>query len=746
MLARLGRFTVLHRKAVLVGTAVFFVVAGALGGGVASRLVSGGFDDPSSESSRARDAIEREFGDQDPDVVLLVTARRGTVDDPDVVAAGNALTTELASERGVARAISYWALGNPPPLRSTDSRQALVVAALRGDDEEEHDTVEALSPRYSGRRGPITVGVGGFAETFRQVNEQVEEDLLRGELLAFPIVLLLMVLVFGSLVAAGLPLIVGVVAIIGTFLVLTIISSLTEVSIFSLNLTTGMGLGLAIDYSLFVVSRYREELRAGRVPHDAVVRTVQTAGKTVAFSALTVAISLAALLVFPLAFLRSFAYAGIGVSLLAGVVAVVCLPALLAVLGPRVNSLRLWRREPKPVGTGVWHRIATLVMRRPVPVAAIVIVGLLALGVPFLRIQFGLPDDRVLPPDLSSRQVQDDIRTRFDSDEARQLQVVASNLPDPAARAADVDEYAARLSRLPGAAGVETITGSYVDGQRVSGPGPLSPRFQADSAVWLAVVPSVEAYSEEGEQLAKDVRAARAPFSVLVTGPSAELVDSKESLFARLPIALAWVALATFVLLFLMFGSILVPIKALILNVLSLSATFGALVWIFQDGNLSGVLDFTATGTLPASIPLLLFCIAFGLSMDYEVFLLSRIKEEHDRTGDNTSSVAIGLERTGRIVTAAAVLISVVFLAFATSRVSFIKIFGIGLSVAVLMDAFVIRATLVPAFMRIAGEANWWAPRWMRRIHDRIGFSESEEKRESEPPAEEKVAEPVGSR
>jgi putative drug exporter of the RND superfamily len=744
MLARLGRFTVHHRKAVLVGTAVFFVLAGALGGGVASRLSSGGFDDPASESSRARDAIEREFGDQDPDVVLLVTARRGTVDDPDVVAAGNALTAELGSERGVARAISYWALGNTPPLRSTDSRQALVVAALRGDDEEEHDTVEELSPRYAGRRGPITIGVGGFAETFRQVNEQVEEDLLRGELLAFPIVLVLMVLVFGSLVAAGLPLIVGVVAIIGTFLVLTAISSLTEVSIFSLNLTTGMGLGLAIDYSLFIVSRYREELASGRDPHDAVVRTVQTAGKTVAFSALTVAISLSALLVFPLAFLRSFAYAGIGVSLLAGLVAVVGLPALLAILGPRVNALQLWKRKPKQVGTGVWHRIALLVMRRPVPVAAVVIVALLALGLPFLRIQFGLPDDRVLPPDLSSRQVQDDIRNRFSSDEARQLQVVAGDIPDPSARAADVDAYAASLSRLPGAASVETITGSYVDGQNVSGPGPLSPRFQADHAVWLAVVPSVEAYSEEGEQLAKDVRDARAPFPVLVTGPSAELVDSKESLFARLPIALGIVALATFVLLFLMFGSILVPIKALILNVLSLSATFGALVWIFQDGNLSGVLDFTETGTLPASIPLLLFCIAFGLSMDYEVFLLSRIKEEHDRTGDNTSSVAIGLERTGRIVTAAAVLISVVFLAFATSRVSFIKIFGIGLSLAVLMDAFVIRATLVPAFMRIAGEANWWAPRWMRRIHDRIGISEEPEP-PPEVPADDRVPESVGS-
>jgi RND superfamily putative drug exporter len=745
MLDRLGHFTVRHRKAVLVGTAVFFVVAAALGGGVASRLSSGGFEDPSSESSRAGDAIEREFGEQQPDLILLVTAKQGSVDDPEVAAAGRALTARLGSERGVARAISYWDLGSPPPLRSNDGRQALVIAALRGDEDDVHDTAEELSPRYSGGRGPITVGVGGFAEVFRQINKQVEEDLVRGELLAFPIVLLLTVLVFGSVVAAGLPLVVGVLAIVGTFLVLVVVSSLTQVSIFSLNLTTALGLGLAIDYSLFVVSRYREELRAGRAPQDAVVRTVQTAGKTVAFSAVTVAISLAALLVFPLAFLRSFAYAGIGVSLLAGAVAVVCLPSLLAALGHRVDSLRLWRREPKPVGQGVWHRIATVVMRRPVPIAITVIVVLLALGIPFLRIQFGLPDDRVLPPDLSSRQVQDDIRERFSSDEGGALQVVATGVDDPDTRTGDVDRYAAELSRLPGAARVDTFTGSFIDGRQVAGPGPLSGRFQTDDATWLSVVPSVEPYSDAGERLANDARDTSAPFPVLVTGPSAELVDSNESIFARLPIALGLVALTTFVLLFLMFGSVLVPIKALILNVLSLSAVFGALVWIFQDGNLSGVLDFTATGTLPVSILLLMFCIAFGLSMDYEVFLLSRIKEEHDRTGDNTSSVAMGLERTGRIVTAAAILISVVFLAFATSQVSFIKIFGIGLSIAVLVDAFVIRATLVPAFMRIAGEANWWAPKWMRRIHDRIGISETEEP-EPEPPAEERVTEPVGSR
>ncbi len=743
MLARLGRFTVAHRKAVLVGTALFFVLAATLGGGVASRLVSGGFNDPSSESSRADDAIEREFGKQQPDLVLLVTAKQGTVDEADVVTAADALTSELAAEPAVARAVSYWSTGNPPPLRSKDGGQALVLASLRGDDEKVLDAARELSPRYTIDRGPINVRVGGFSEVFRQVNERVEQDLVRAELIAFPIVLALMVLVFGSVVAAGLPLVVGAIAIVGTFLVLLIIASLTEVSIFALNLTTGLGLGLAIDYSLFIVSRFREELHGGRAPYDAVVRTVQTAGKTVAFSALTVAVALAALLVFPLAFLRSFAYAGIGVALVAGAVAVISLPALLAVLGLRVNSLRVFRRDPKPVGEGVWHRIATFVMRRPVPIAIAVIALLIVLGLPFLRIQFGLPDDRVLPTRASSRQVQDDIRSRFASNEALTLEVVASDIRDPAARAEDIDRYAVALSGTSGAARVDALTGSYIDGQRVAGPGPVTERFAGRNATWFSVVPAVEPYSDAGERLAHAVRDTPAPFPVLVGGNSAELVDSKASLFSRLPLAAGLIALATFVLLFLMFGSILVPIKALILNVLSLSATFGALVWIFQDGRLSGVLDFTPTGTLPTTIPVLLFCLAFGLSMDYEVFLLSRIKEEHDRTGDNARSVAIGLERTGRIVTAAAVLISVVFIAFATSGVSFIKIFGVGLAIAVLMDAFVIRATLVPAFMRIAGEANWWAPPTLRRLHDRIGISEAPEPASDES-TEEQVREPAG--
>ena len=607
MLARLGRFTVAHRKAVLAGTALFFVLAVTLGGGVASHLTSGGFTDPDSESSRAADEIKHNFGKQEPDLVLLVTAKRGTVDDAEVGSAANALTSELSAEPQVSRAVSYWSVGSPPPLRSTDGRQALVLASLRGGEDKMHDAAAELSPRYAGDHGAVTVGVGGFAEVFRQVNQQVSEDLLRAELIAFPITLALMVLVFGSVVAAGLPLLVGVLAIVGTFLVLLVVAALTDVSIFALNLTTGMGLGLAIDYSLFIVSRYREELHAGRAPNDAVVRTVQTAGKTVAFSALTVAVALAALLVFPLAFLRSFAYAGIGVALLAGIAAVVALPALLAVLGPRVNSLRLLRRDPKPVGEGVWHRIAMFVMRRPVPVALAVVGLLIVLGLPFLRIQFGLPDDRVLPSDVSSRQVQDDIRSRFASNEARTLEVVASSIGDPAARSDQIDRYAAGLSQVRGAARVDAVTGSYINGQQVAGPGPVTARFQARDATWLSVVPSVEPYSDAGERLTNAVRDTPAPFPVLVGGASAELVDSKASLFSRLPLAAGLIALATFVLLFLMFGSILVPIKALVLNVLSLSATFGALVWIFQDGHLSGFLDFTPTGTLPATVPLLLF-------------------------------------------------------------------------------------------------------------------------------------------
>src|SRR6266536_3568141 len=416
MLERLGRFIVRRWRGILIGTVIGVVVAAAFGGSLIQRLSNGGFTDPGSESERAEGVLGRAFHAGNPNLVLLVTARVGTVDDPAVSTAGTALTKEVLAEPGIQQAFSYWSLGSPRPLRSTDSRQAILLARIAGNADEVRDRVKELSPRYTRSTGPITIAVGGQAEVFRQVGTQVEKDLRKAETITFPIVLIL--LVFGSVVAAGLPLSIGALAVVGTLLVLRIISSLTDVSIFSLNLTTALGIGLGIDYSLFIVSRYREEMRHGLIAHEAVVRTVQTPGRTVLFSALTVAISLAAILIFPLFFLRSFAYAGIAVVALALLGAIVFLPALLAALGTRVDRWVLWHRTPKEVGEGVWHRIATFVMRRPVAIAVTVTAFLLILGAPFLRVSFGLPDDRVLPRVASSRQVQDQIRTNFSSQEA----------------------------------------------------------------------------------------------------------------------------------------------------------------------------------------------------------------------------------------------------------------------------------------------------------------------------------------
>jgi RND superfamily putative drug exporter len=465
-------------------------------------------------------------------------------------------------------------------------------------------------------------------------------------------------------------------------------------------------------------------MRHGFEPDEAVVRTVERAGRTVAFSALTVAVSLSALLVFPLYFLRSFAYAGVAVVLVAAIASIFSLPALLAVVGRRVDGGRLVRRREKVrEGAGFWHRMASTVMRHPVPIATAVIAVLVFLGLPFLRVHFSLPDERVLPTSAPSRVVSEELRRDFGSSEQNAFPVV---LPERVSDAA-VGRYAGALSKLNGVERVDAVTGSYIRGTRVLPPGPATRRFATNPAAgtWLSVVPAGEPLSSAGEQLAHAVRAVPAPAARLVGGDAAQLDDTKAAIGAKLPLAAGIIAISTFVLLFLMFGSVVVPLKALVLNTLSLTATFGAMVWIFQEGHGAGLLNFTPTGSLDTTTPILMFCIAFGLSMDYEVFLLSRIKEEHDRTGDNIHSVATGLEHTGSIVTAAAMLLAVTFLAFATSGVSFIKLFGIGLTVAVIVDATIVRATLVPAFMRLAGEANWWAPAPLRRFHDRFGLRES---------------------
>jgi RND superfamily putative drug exporter len=795
MLDWLARSLLRRRVLVLVAAVAVVALAAMFGAGVVSKLRSGGFEDPAASSTRAEAALRDTFHTGEPNLIVLVTANRGTVDQGDVASGGLELTRRLAAERDVSEVQSYWTI-KAAPLRSLDGRQALVLARIAGDDDATQKRAAQLATTFDGDRGSMRVEVGGQARVFGEVSDQVERDLSRAETIAVPITLVLLVVVFSSAVAGALPLAVGGFAIVGTLLVLRLLAGLTDVSVYALNLTTALGLGLAIDYSMFIVSRYREELRAGQEPADALVATMRTAGRTVLFSAATVAVALVALLVFPLYFLRSFGYAGIAVVALAAVGALVVLPALLAVLGRRIDSLPLpfgRRRAARAAAagaaagattagaaaagaaaagpgasaavagdlsgrSGAWHRIAMAVMRRPLPIATAVVAVLLVLGAPFLGVRFGLPDDRVLPTSASSRQVAEAIRHDFAARDASALQIVATGTGAPATRAAEIDSYATALSRLAGVARVDAMTGSYADGHELAAtaaqaaragaeppaaagataaPAQATPsqgadRFVAGSSTWLRVVPTVEAYSSAGENLVERVRTLPAPFAVEVGGPSAQLVDTKAAISDRLPLAVAVIAGTTLLLLFLMTGSLVIPVKALVLNLLSLSAVYGAMVFIFQDGHLSGLLGFTPTGTIDTSMPVLLSCIAFGLSMDYEVFLLSRIKEEYDRTGDTISSVATGLERSGRIVTTLAALLAIVFIAFATSQVTFLKLFGIGSALAIVVDATLIRALLVPAFMRLAGRANWWAPRPLRLLHDRIGLREDVPRRVAE--------------
>jgi putative drug exporter of the RND superfamily len=731
MFTRLGHLVVRRRRTVLVSTLVALVVAIALGTGVFAALTNGGFDDPDAESVRAIDTLDAEFDTGGADIVLIVTAESGSVDDPAIATIGTELTDELAAADGTDDVASYWSLGSPEQLRSTNGERALILARFPGadDDATRTDAVTAVIDEFSEREiDGVTIQLAGSEPVFAQIGETIEGDLARAESIAVPLTLLLLLFVFGGLVAAGLPLLVGAISVFGAFLVLYIVTLFTDVSIFSINLVTALGLGLAIDYSLFIVSRFREERALGRDVDAAVVRTVETAGRTVAFSALTVALSLAALLIFPLYFLRSFAYGGIGVILVAMIISVVALPALIAVLGPRVDSLRLFKRKAKPVGRGGWHRLATGVMKRPIVVSVLGVGFLLLLGLPFLRVEWGVPDARVLPESNPARVASEVLSGEFDSAEADAFPVVVSGGVDDES----IVTYATQLSDIAGVGRVDSAAGRFVDGAQVAPADPALARFAANASVsgdatWFNVVPAVEPISTEAETMIGEIRALDTSFDdVAVGGASASFVDSREAIFSRIPLAALIIVVSTFVLLFMMFGSVLVPVKAIVLNVLSLTATFGLMVWVFQDGNGSGLLGFTATGLTDISMPILMFCVAFGLSMDYEVFLLSRMKEEYDRTGDNDLAVATGIEKTGRLVTAAALLLSITFFAFATSGVTFIKLFGLGLAVAVLVDAFIVRSTLVPALMKLAGDWNWWAPGPLRRLHDRFGISEGE--------------------
>ena len=722
---RLADLVVRRRVIVLICGALFLVIAGALGNGVVDRLSVGGYTNPNTESAQADAILSNQLHLGQPNFILLVTDARG-VDDPAVVAAGTALTARVAAEPSVQDATSYWVAGRPPSLRSTNGDKALILVRVKGDDDEVQRHMKTLAPRYAGTVNGLHVRLGGLAEANSELTDVSTKDATRAESVALPITLLALILVFGSVVAAVIPVGLGIIAIIGVLLVMRLVTGITPVSILALNFTTIFGLGLAIDYSLFIVTRYREELRNGRDVPTAIAITMSTAGRTVLFSAITVALALSVLVLFPFEFIRSFAYAGVPTALFAALASLVLLPAFLAVLGPRIDRLRVFRRrQAGAVETGFWHRLATRVMRHALPVLLIVVAFLLLLGVPFLHLRMSLADERTLPPTAGAFQVAETIRHEFPSQEAESVLVVAQGV-DPSATSADITGYARRLSELKSVSRVDAVTGSFAGGAQIAPASPASARFGARSATYLQVVPTVAASSDAGRDLLHAVRGTAAPFPVKVTGLAASFQDSLDDMYRSLPVAFGLIALSMIVLLFLMTASLVVPLKAIVLNVLNLAATFGILVWGFQDGHLRGWIgDFTVIDSITWSVLVLLFCVAFGLSMDYEVFILSRIKEEYDATGDNTRAVARGLERTGRLVTAAALVISIVFISGTTSSVQILKVLALGLAIAVVLDATVVRALAVPAFMRLAGRVNWWAPGPLKRLHARLGVGGS---------------------
>jgi RND superfamily putative drug exporter len=712
----LGSFVVRRARLVLVAALLAVIGFGVLGVGSFAKLKTGGSQDPGAQSTTAQTLTDQRFGGS-AGVVLLVHAEAGTVDDAPARAAGAQAASRLATVPGVSNVVSYWQTRNPG-LRSKDGKYAIILGSTKSD--RDLSSSELASLRSHSSQADVTVG--GSSAIGNDVLAQVTKSLRTAEMIAVPVILVLLVFAFGSVVAALLPLAIGLIAILGTFAELFVLGSVTSVAIYAINLTTALGLALSIDYALLMISRFREELGRGQDPAQAVLRSMATAGRTIVFSGTTVVAALAVLLIFPMYFLRSFAYAGIGVVLISMAAAVVVLPALLAVLGRRVNSGRLpWARNREPsTAAPFWGRLAGQAMRRPALVALPVLAVLVLIALPLRHVQFGTPDDRVLPATTQSRAVGDVLRTDFTGNSATALNVITDGPPGRAALTA----YATRLSGLAGVARVETSAATFVHGTAV--PGSADPALARPTAQRLSVVSAADPRSDAAKNLVRTVRALPGPggVRVYVGGDTAELMDTTHAIGTRLPLAALLIMLTTFLVLFLFTGSVVQPLRSLVLNGVTLAATAGLMVWIFQEGHLSGLLHFTAL-PLDTSMLVLLFCIAFGLSMDYEVIVLSRIKELHDQGRDNRTAVTDGLTRSGRIVTTAAALIAVSFFAFGTATVSFLQLFGIGAGFAVLIDATLVRAVLVPAAQRILGRAAWYAPAPLRRIQARVGLTEA---------------------
>ena len=750
MLATLGR--ALHRArwfVLLAGLGVVFAAA-LFGTGLFGSLKAGGFEDPNSQSAQAEALLDRQLGGSTTDIVILLHSDTLNATDPAFANAAAQVLDPLQARPEVASITSYYSTRSARFL-SRDGHETFALVQLASTNQAvKAQQYKALLPLITAPSATLTVSVGGTLAVNTAINAQVSADLEHAEMITFPVVGVLLILVFAGLAAASVPLIIGGVAILGAFAFLRLLTGVTDISVFAINVVTVLGLGLAIDYSLFIVTRFREELVAsGGDSRRALERTLSTAGRTILFSGLTVSVSLLGLLLFPEGFLRSMGLGAIGAVLVAMLAALTILPALLAVLGRRVNALSLRRlfRRSSPTGRasdarGAWYHLSQFVMRFPVPVAVLALGVLVTLGLPFLHAAFSTPDVRVLPVGQEARVVSERLSQDFAHQGASEIVIAIRTSGDSLApdNLAHLESYVAHIQSMPNVIEVQSLVTvdpalSLADYQHLYAQPGQNPQLAAvaaglahgDATKVVVELQSAE-FSPATEQTIRQIRALTAPddFQTLVTGQTASQMDLFSNLRATLPDALLVVALAIFVLLFLMTGSVVMPLKAIALNTLSLSATFGALVWIFQDGHFEQVLGFQSNGSIDGTQTILIFALAFGLSMDYEVFLLSRIKEQFDATGNNRAAVASGMQRTGWLISSAALLLAVVLAAFSTSRIIFIQQIGVGLAIAVIMDATLVRGLLVPATMRLLGQWNWWAPAPLRLVWRRIGLSETQ--------------------
>ena len=695
MFEKLGHFLVRRRKAVLAGFIVSTIAAGVVGSLVLARLEGGGYSDPNSDSSKAATYLTDTFKVKDPAIIFIVDAGK-SVADPAVAAEVAPIEADLRSMPDIAKTLSYWSAGGAKQLMSEDGNAAYLF--IYGDEADPtllSGLASDLRKKYDGQVGNLRIYVGGIATFNDAINKRISSDLKFAEAISIPLTFLFLLFVFGGLIASAMPVIVAVSAILGAFLILYLISLVTGVSIFALNLVTGLGMGLGIDYSLLTVNRFREELHAGKSVEESVAQTVKTAGRTVFFSGITVMISLAALTFFPQMFLKSFGYAGVSVVAIAILGALIPLPAILALLGNKIDKFVVRKSAIVPKEDGRWAHTARYVMKRPV---AVVVLSLLILGTlasPIKDIVFSQVDTRVLPASDKAAIAAKVGQDKFPGEQANPVEIV---IPNGTTKMVEINSFVSDLANVPGIINIgapETV----------------------GSDVRIAAIHSMSARSPAAENMIIKIRELKVPEGTLVGGVAADYADSQIGIAKKLPLALGWIAIGTLLLLFMFTGSIILPIKALILNLLSLSATLGVMTWIFIGDNLTWLVgSFTNTGSIDTSIVILIAVVAFGLSMDYEVFLLSRIKEEHDAGHSNIESVALGLQKSARIITAAAVILSVVFAIFMTSGVTSIKAMGFGVAFAILLDATLVRALLVPALMRLFGERNWWAPKALKRF------------------------------